>query len=599
VLFVLFATAALVATIFKRFNIEAIPGYLVAGALVGPHALGLISGQDSVEQVSALAIVLLMFSIGMHLDLDSIRKGLVHILGVGLTSTLVFVLLFWGVLLGLGVARPQALLLALGAGISSTAVLTRTLIARRELHTLHGRITLGVSIVQDLASIGMMLLIPAIALWAGVTPGQGEGAATLSTGLTPGMEKALRGLLALAGVFLLLIAGRVVLPRILQYVATQRSQELVLVASAALALASAIWTSFIGLSAEMGAFVAGLLLAGTQFRFQLAGQLAPLRDLLMAMFFTVVGLKVDPRSILENAAPIAIGLGAVIVLKAVIIAMTSWLAGVSARSSIISGLYLANAGEFTLVVLSAGSEVLTPGQTGAAIAVVMLSLIVTPLLVSPSHRWASRTTHWPLSPWVRSSVLRETPITIEARPPDAQAQVAPPASANGDAAPSAPDAWPEEVRMGDATPVRRPRRVIIAGFGPVGRTLADRFEVQRVRTTIIELNPSTVKRQYTLGRTVVYGDATNREVLEQAGIHDADAIILTIPDDEATMRACQLARELNPHIFIAARASFLSGKFTAMTLGADSVTVEEVATATAMEREVLDALSRWLAKRDG
>jgi CPA2 family monovalent cation:H+ antiporter-2 len=153
------------------------------------------------------------------------------------------------------------------------------------------------------------------------------------------------------------------------------------------------------------------------------------------------------------------------------------------------------------------------------------------------------------------------------------------------------------VEPDDATPLLRPKHVIIAGFGPVGRALADRFAIQHVHFTVVELNASTVKRQSLLGRKVVYGDITNREVLEQAGIHHADAIILTIPDDEATLRACHAIRELAPHVFIAARTNFLSGKFTAMALGADVVTVEEVATAQTMEREVLEGLGRYLAQR--
>jgi CPA2 family monovalent cation:H+ antiporter-2 len=139
--------------------------------------------------------------------------------------------------------------------------------------------------------------------------------------------------------------------------------------------------------------------------------------------------------------------------------------------------------------------------------------------------------------------------------------------------------------------------VIIAGYGPVGRAIADRFAIQGVETTIIELNASTVERQHKLGRSVIYGDVTNREVLEHAGAMHADAIVLTIPDEEATLKAVQVVRELRPEVFLAARSRVLSTKFVMMTLGADVVTVEEVATAVAMEREVLDSLSRFLAQR--
>jgi monovalent cation:H+ antiporter-2, CPA2 family len=136
--------------------------------------------------------------------------------------------------------------------------------------------------------------------------------------------------------------------------------------------------------------------------------------------------------------------------------------------------------------------------------------------------------------------------------------------------------------------------VVIAGFGPVGRALADRLSLRRVEFTVIELNPRTVERHLAFGRKFVYGDVTNPEVLEQAGIEHADAVIITIPDEETTLRAVRAVRAMAPETFLAVRTNFLSGKFIALQLGANLVTVEEVATAQAMEREVLDALAKVL-----
>lgn len=588
VLFWLILGAAVLSWAFKRLKLEVIPGYLLAGALVGPHALGLVQSEASVEQVSALATVLLMFGIGLHLDLESIRKGMVHIVAIGVASTVAFVLLFSGLLALLGVSGPAAVLLALAASLSSTAILVRILLARRELSSSYGRITMGVSIVQDLFSVVVLAMLPLLQKWKGIAP---ETSPSLNTGFPEWLNFALTGALSISGVFLLLIGGRFLLPRLLQAVARVGSAELVLVASAAIALASAVWTTYLKFSPEMGAFIAGFLLAGTPFRFQLSGQLGPVRDLLMAVFFTAVGMRVAPETIASNITPIAIGFGAVVALKVVVIAITTWLAGASAPTAVISSIYLGNAGEFTLVVIAAGAAILSPAEMSTAIAVVILTLVATPILAGPAHTWAASFSHVRLSPLRRSASLADAASSGLRKELDAGAH----ADTGSQIAEHVTQSL--EVETGDATPLLRPKHVIIAGFGPVGRALADRFAIQHVHFTVVELNASTVKRQSLLGRKVVYGDITNREVLEQAGIHHADAIILTIPDDEVTLRACHAIRELAPHVFIGARTNFLSGKFTAMALGADVVTVEEVATAQTMEREVLEGLGRYLAQR--
>jgi CPA2 family monovalent cation:H+ antiporter-2 len=315
------------------------------------------------------------------------------------------------------------------------------------------------------------------------------------------------------------------------------------------------------------------------------------RDLLMAVFFTAVGMRVAPDVIANNLGPIAIGFFSVLILKSVTIAITAWLAGATAPTAFLSSVYLGNAGEFTLIVIAAGAAILAPEEMSTAIAVVILTLVATPILAGPAHKWAATFSRVRLSPLTQSAALADVQVSNIKKELDAGA------STDSGSQIASEVTELNQVDLGDSTPLLRPKHVIIAGFGPVGRALADRFTIQGVSFTVVELNVTTVKRQAVLGRKVVYGDVTNREVLEQAGLHHADAIILTIPDDEATLRACHAIRELAPHVFIAARTNFLSGKFTAMALGADVVTVEEVATAQAMEREVLESLAKYLATR--
>lgn len=583
-LLVILATAAIVATIFRRLKLESIPGYLIAGAIVGPHALGLIPHAEGVKEISDLAIVLLMFGIGLHLDISSIQRGLVSILSVGIGSTLAFVAIAWGVLSAFGVRAPVGLTLALAMGVSSTAILVRTLMSRRETTSTHGRVAIGVSISQDLLSVVMLASLPALAQWAGSQAQGAMGAVDQDTTVNGAVTLFLKACKGLGGVTLLIVLGRIVLPKMLAYVARLGSGELMLVTAAAIAIGAAVCTSVIGFSAEMGAFIAGFLLALTPFRYQLSGQIAPMRDLLLAVFFTTVGLAVEPRVLVEHLPMVLGATVGVIVFKALIIGFAAWLAGLTAPAAWLTGVYQANAGEFSLVVLAAaavgtGAGVLSGDELGMAISVVMLSLIVSPQLVGPANLLSNRLARLPLSPIARRTALGrgvtrgvEKPVVVE----------------------KATDVEPviEEEKA-------REPHVIIAGYGPVGRTLADRFAVMGIPYVVVELNPRTVERQAVLGKYVVYGDITTDEVLESAGIHEAAAVILTIPDDAATLRACEKIRATSPTVYIAARTSFLSGKFTAHQLGADLVTVEEIATAQAMERDVLSQMKKILKGHEG
>lgn len=569
-LMVILAVAALVATIFRRFKLESIPGYIVAGALVGPHALGFIQSAENIGQISFLATILLMFCIGLMLDVDAMRSGMVPILIVGVLSTVVFTMLVWpGVMLLRGFSAPAALTVAMAWSMSSTVVALRVMHDRRELRQMHGRICLGIAIVQDLAAVIVLALLPPIAVWAGTDMHGAVG----KVGEDPDLPRGLRLLgsaaLAIGGVSALLVAGRVLLPRLLREVVKdgRSAGELVLVLSAALALACALATGFLGLSPELGAFLAGFMLGLTPFRHQLAGQFAPLRDLLMAVFLTSVGLNIDAMVIIDNWLAVAIAVVGLMAIKGLVLAVGTWAAGATGPVSTLVAFYLFNAGEFSLVILGAAGEqgILTPEDNAKAVAIAVISLLLTPMLVTTAHRLAARASWVRPAPWLRRSALRE----------------------------SGPEVSPDAVEGATS----EFGRVIVAGFGPIGANLAERFRRLGIPHTIIELNPNTVRRQSRLGRSIIYGDVTNPEVLESAGLRESDAIILTIPDEEAMLRACEVIRGMAPRIFIATRTSFLSRAILARDMGADHVIVEEMETAQAMERQVLAAIKARAAER--
>lgn len=605
VLVVILAAAAVVSVICRRFRMEAIPGYLVAGALVGPHALGLIEDSSAADPVTNLATVILLFTIGLQFDIANFRRGALSIIVVSIVSTILYLALFWVVLLGVGLSAPVGLALAMAGCSASTAITLRVLQQRRELHEAHGRVSMGFSILDDLSGVVMLAAFPLVAAWglksAGIAE-TGEAGAIASVETSTWVDQLLSALKAIGGVGAMLGLGRIVLPGIMLRVARLGSPEVLLICAAAIALLSAVWTGFIGFSPEMGAFLAGFMLAGTPLRYQLVGQLAPTRDLLMAIFFIAVGLVVNPVAVGNNLLTVLGLAAALMVIKLVTTGGCAWAAGMTARGACLTGVYNINAGEFTFVLLASatGLGIVTSEEAALAVAAAAVTLVATPLLVVPAHIVGAKLTTCPLAPWVRSNALRDTTPVVPSKTVTTASATAP-GDANtagaegtgGDGAATSPSTTPTPATTA------KPRHVIIAGFGPGGRSLADRLTMMSVPYVIVDLNSSTVQRQAKAGRQIVFGDISNPEVLEAAGLAQADAVMVTIPDDEAALRAVQAVRMAAPDVFIGVRMQFLSGKVQALMLGADEVVVAEVAVAVTMDKDMIRALTVHLHKRQG
>jgi Kef-type K+ transport system membrane component KefB len=549
-LLALLSAAGLVALLLRRFNLVTIPGYLVAGAVVGALGVGGSEGQT----LGSLATVLLMFIIGLHMDLAGLRAGIVSTALVGAVAAAGAVLLGWPVGVAMGLRSPAALSIAMALSISSTAVVLRLMEQRRELQKAHGRLTFGVLLFQDMLTLGMMASVPLLKAWAGGGGAPGtEGAPEAAITSPWGVLRAIAGITALIGV------GRWALPKLLR--AAAGSAEVLLVLSAAIALGAAVATAALGFSPELGAFLAGFLLASTPFRYQLAGQLVPLRDLFLALFFTAIGLGLPLHTVAQGWWIILIALAAVLVIKALTMGLAAWVCGSSTPVAAFAALAMAQGSEFSLVLLSQFTRegVVTREQSAYVIAVVVLSLVVTPWMVQWGRRLAPRLSRVRHAPWIRKPVFSERPGPAPGRPLEE----------------------------------KRTLRAVVAGFGPVGRAVADALEKRDVSVTVVELNPRTVERQQGLGRFIVYGDAGNLEVLERAGLDKADFVVLTMPDEDAVLRACRLVRSVRPNVFISARVNALSKGIQAMQQGADHTVVEELATAEAMAAQVLSKLEQF------
>ncbi len=554
-LVVILVSAAVVAVVMQPMRLAAIPAYLIAGALIGPRAFGLVPSTEGLGAISHLAIILLLFGIGLELHLSVLKHRLARMIVAGFGSCLLSVAAGWPIAIWFGLAPPAALAVSMALALSSTALVMRIIAERRELRRMRGRLALSILVIQDMIVLGMLAAIPALAAWAGSDVKLAADSDVRLPGGSGTLQFIVDGILRVGGVAVLIVLGRVILPRVLRESFKGRSLEVMTLVGVAAALLAAVVAQGIGFSLEMGAFLAGFMLAGTPFRHQLSGQIGPLRDIFIAVFFTTLGMKLDPSILAEWWWVIIAGGALMMVLKATLISGICWALGTTTSIAIAVGLSLAQAGEFSLIVLGAShdSGIIDDATMATAIAIVVISLVLTPALVEFGSRLGGLTSKIGTAPWIMTSPLR--------------------------------DPSQERLRSSDQA-----KRVIIAGYGPIGRLIAEELERAGVHCTVIELNPATVSEQSRRGRNVIFGDVGNLEVLESAGIRGAHALVLTIPDEEAVLRACAVARRHASDVFIAARTRVVSKQVGLIEVGADSVTVDETSAAAEMLRAVMECL---------
>lgn len=552
-LLAILATAAVVAILMQRVRLAVIPAYLIAGTLLGPSSLRVVQSTESLTSINNLAIVLLMFGIGLHLHLSALGRSLTRLLVTGAGSCVLSIVVGWPLAILFGLNPPQALTMCMALSLSSTAVVLRLIADRGELRHTTGRIALAILVVQDMMVIPMLAAMPVIAAWTH----SGKHIAALAGEALSGNagDFALTGLTRLGGIAALIAVGRLLLPRLLQETARDRSGEVMMITSIAAAIGAGAVTHALGFNMELGAFLAGFLLAATPFRHQISGQIAPLRDLFLAVFFTSLGMQLNPATLAQWWWVILLGGTVMSLIKAATIGFTCWSLGATASMAVAVGMSLAQGGEFGLILLqNAGAQgILSDTVRANAIAIIVISLILTPGMVELGRRFARRWEHFSCAPWVRNSLRNPPPNGV----------------ARGQVAPS--------------------RHVIIAGYGQVGQAIARSLDDARLRYAVIELNPGTV-RSLTRRENppqVVYGDVSHADVLDSAGLDHADALILTMPDESAVLSACATARRKKPGIFIAARMQLERHDRTARDLGADVVIVEELEAARAMREAVI------------
>lgn len=487
--------AVVVAPVFQRLRSSLVLGYLVAGVIIGPGVLGLISGSKQVHNIAELGVVFLLFTIGLELSVDRLKVIRNQIFGVGTAQVVVTAVIVAAIAYSVGFSLQTSVIIGGGLALSSTAVVLQLLSERGELASRRGRLTFAILLLQDLAVVPLLALVPAFA---------GEGDDTV-TALLWTLGKAL---LLLAGVA---IFGRFVVRPLFRAVAVGRSSELFAAVTLAVLLGMAWLTGTFGLSLAIGGFLAGLLLAETEYRHQVAADIQPFRGLLLGLFFMTVGISLDLRIIFENALLVFALLVGLIVLKTAITMVLCRISGVSSAISLNTALVLSQAGEFGFVLftLAGGFGLLEPREATILTGVIGLSMALTPGLA-----WLGNLLH----------------TRIEATHADKRE-----------------DMRSESADMKD--------HVIIAGFGRVGQSVVKTLSAAGIPYVAVEFEPTRVAEARAQGLSVYYGDASRVEVLEALGADRARAAVIILDNATAAERVVNLLHRRFPklHIFVRAR----------------------------------------------
>jgi monovalent cation:H+ antiporter-2, CPA2 family len=493
---VLLAATVVAVAICRRLRLPAMVGYVVTGLALGPHALGLASNAEETQSLAEFGVIFLMFSVGLEFSRSKLFAMRRIVFGLGMAQVLLAVLITVGIAAALGAPWQAGAALGGIAAMSSTAIVSKLLSERGELETTHGRHVIGVLLFQDLAVVPLLVILPAL----------GQPAGALGVALAAALGK------AAAALALVVLAGPPVMRAWLGFVARRRTSELFVLNVLLVTLLLAFLTSLAGLSRVLGAFLAGMLISETEYRFQVEQDIQPFRDVLLGLFFVTVGMMLDPHQVLDQWL-LVLGLFALLVLaKAALISALARAFGDAPGTALRIGLALAQAGEFGFVLLPLAGGLVSVALLQALLAAMILSMLATPFVIAASDRIVLRLA---ASEWMLRSL---------------------------------------ELHRVAAQSMQVDRHVIILGYGRNGQRLARLLDAEGVRYIALDLDPQRVREAAAAGDTVVFADSARREALLAAGLTRAAAVVVTFADANAAVRLLSHIHQLNPAMPVIVRA---------------------------------------------
>ncbi|HML52547.1 MAG TPA: cation:proton antiporter [Solidesulfovibrio magneticus] len=533
---VVFGLAVVVILVCHRLKVPAIVGMLLTGMLCGPHGLGLVSSAHDVEILSEIGVIMLLFTIGLELSLaDLSRLKRPVFIGGSAQMALTWAVFFAVPYYLLDFSGGSSVLIGMLAALSSTAIVLKTLQECSQMEAPHGRVSLGILIFQDLLAVPMMLAVP---LLAGRTFGF-----TNSIIYTVG-----KGALILV---LLVFFAKKIMPGLLLSIVRTRSRELFLMTALAICMAVSLLTASIGLSLSLGAFLAGLLLSGSDYRENLHEAVLPFKDVFTSLFFISIGMLLNVGSASAHLVEVIVAALLLLVTKAALAGAAARILGYPTRTAVLVGMALCQVGEFSFILAKTGfdKEVISEHFYQKFLAASILTMVLAPFCITLAPRIAALVCRW----------LRVC---------------------------DAPDELPA---------AHYSNHLIILGFGAGGRQLARAAKNAEIPYVILEMNPDTVRNEAKKGEPILFGDASKPGVLSHICVQEAKALAVVISDAAASRRAVEIARQENPALYIVARTRFNTEITALLDLGANDVIAEEFEASLGVFTRVMD---KFMIPRD-
>ena len=535
-LLILLSTAVVVVWVFRRLHLSPILGYLVVGALVGPHGFGWLPDNEQTRFLAELGVVFLMFTVGLEFTLPELLANRRLVLGLGASEVLAGTALAGIIAWWLGIPPLGAVLVGGAFAMSSTAIVIRQLAEQMELQTRHGRAAVAVLLLQDLATLPFLILLAS-------APQADAGGLALALPLLKG-----------AVVFTVLyLAGRWLARPLLHWVASAHSNELFMLFALLIVVASAGMVHMAGLSPPLGAFLAGMVLGETEFRHQVEADVRPFQEVLLGLFFATVGMLLDTSQILTHGIWILLTTLGIVLGKGVLVAALARIVGERPLVSLRAALCLAQGGEFGLLLVAGGLQGgLIPEPMGQILlAALILSMALAPLLV----RFNDRLVRW-------LTGLSED------------------AAAGG----------PSRLIAQETQALRG--HVIIVGFARIGQNVATLLQEDSFDFVALDLDPTRVREAREMGQPLYYGDATREPILRAAGIGRARALVITHDRPRAAVRTVALARRINPDLVILVRTRDDTYLAELLNAGATEVLPEGLEASLLLGAQLLVLLGR-------
>ena len=544
------AAALILGCITHRLGLSPIVGYLLAGLVVGPNTPGFVADRELAEQLAEIGVILLMFGVGLHFHLSDLlavrRIAIPGAVTQSLVATALGAIAAWSCMY----SWEAGIIFGLAISVASTVVLTRVLADHNDMHTPVGHIAVGWLIVEDLFTVVVLVLLPA--LFGGKSASWGSLVLAVGIALTK-----IGGLVALT-----LFVGDRFIPKILGWVASTRSRELFTLTVLVMALGIAVGSALLfGVSMALGAFLAGMVVGRSEFSLRAASEALPMRDAFAVLFFVSVGMLFDPTSLLESPVIVMLTLIIVLVGKPLAAVCITLFLGYPVRVAFAVSLALAQIGEFSFILAAVGKQlgIFDEHAMNTLVATAIVSISLNPLLyqlVSPLESWARRRPRlWAL---------------LNARVPNVDLES------------------PQADVMDRRDDPRH--RAVVAGYGPVGRTVCRLLRENGIEPSIIEMNLETVRCLRQDGVNAVYGDASHHDTLESAGVARAATLILSVAGVPGAEEVIRQARELNPQIRILIRTNYLREAPALLDAGASQVFAGEGEVALSMAVAMLNQL---------